>query len=136
MRPPLPRPSADAVFAVVRICSGILFSLHGAQKLFGVLGGTVKPVGSQLWLGAVIEVVSGVGITLGAATPWMALLASGTMAVAYVQFHWKFALDEGFFPMVNKGELALLYCLLFLYMARRGPGALSIDGFLRSRRSS
>ena len=121
-------PRAEAAYALLRIVSGLLFAVHGAQKLFGVLGGFRPPAGSQLWIGGVIELVTGLAIAVGALTPWAALLASGTMAVAYTQFHWKLALGEGFFPAVNKGELALLYAFLFLFVACRGGGAWSVDG--------
>lgn len=130
------RPKAEIAFAALRIVAGTMFALHGAQKLFGVLDGAVKEPGTQLWLGAVIELVTGSAIALGLATPWMAFLASGTMAVAYVQFHWKLEFGAGFFPMVNQGELALLYCLLFLYLACRGPGLASLDGARLARRNS
>lgn len=121
-------PRAEAAYAILRIVSGLLFAIHGAQKLFGVLGGFRPPVGTQLWVGAIIELVAGLAIAVGALTPWAALLASGTMAVAYTQFHWKLALGAGFFPAVNKGELALLYAFLFLFVACRGGGAWSVDG--------
>ena len=129
------RPRSEAAFAALRIVAGAMFALHGAQKLFGVLGGAVKEPGTQLWFGAVIELVTGSCIALGLATPWMAFLASGTMAVAYLQFHWKLELDERFFPIVNKGELALLYCFLFLYVACRGAGPASWDAARRAKRT-
>ncbi len=121
-------PRAEAAYVLLRVVAGLLFAIHGVQKLFGVLGGFQPPAGSQLWVGALIELVTGLAIAAGAFTPWAAFLASGTMAVAYVQFHWKLALGEAFFPAVNKGELALLYALLFLYVACRGGGRWSVDG--------
>lgn len=121
-------PRAEAAYALLRVVSGLLFAIHGAQKLFGVLGGFRPPAGSQLWVGAIIELATGLAIAAGAFTPWAAFLASGTMAVAYVQFHWKLAFGAGFFPAVNKGELALLYAFLFLFVACRGGGAWSVDG--------
>jgi putative oxidoreductase len=130
------RPRAEVVFAALRIVAGTMFALHGAQKLFGVLGGTVPAPGTQLWFGAIIELTAGSAIALGIATPWMAFLASGTMAVAYVQFHWKLDFGAGFFPPVNKGELALIYCLFFLYLACRGPGPASWDGARLARRGT
>lgn len=128
-------PRTEIAFAALRIVAGILFALHGAQKLFGVLGGSIKEPGTQLWFGAVIELITGGCIAVGLATPWMAFLASGTMAVAYLQFHWKLELGERFFPMVNKGELAVLYCFLFLYVACRGAGPWSLDAAWRTRRN-
>ena len=121
-------PRAEAAYAALRVVSGLLVATHGMQKLFGVLGGCRPPVGSQLWVGAIIELVPGLAIAAGAFTPWAAFLASGTLAVAYTQFHWKLALGAELFPAVNKGELAVLYAFLFLYVACRGG-----DGRIVSR---
>lgn len=127
-------PRTELAYAVLRTVAGILFAFHGVQKLFGVFSGFQPPVGSQLWIGAVIELTTGLLIAAGAFTSWAAFLASGTMAVAYVQFHWKLALGAAFFPAVNKGELALLFSLLFLYVACRGAGRWSVDA--RRRRGA
>jgi putative oxidoreductase len=116
---------------VLRIVAGAMFACHGAQKILGVLAppGHQPAVGSQLWIGGVIELVGGILIALGLFTRPAALLASGTMAVAYVQFHWKLALENWkFLPIVNGGELAVLYCFVFLVFALSGAGALSLDG--------
>lgn len=120
-------PKTDVAYVLLRIVSGLLFAFHGVQKVFGVLSDFQPPVGSQLWLGGVIELVAGLAIAAGIFTSWAAFLASGTMAVAYTQFHWKFAFGAEFFPAVNKGELALLYSVLFLFVACRGGGPLSFD---------
>ena len=87
--------------------------------------GHAAPVASQVWFGGLIELAGGVAVLLGAATRPAALLCSGTMAMAYLQFHWKFHLDSGFWPTVNKGELALLYCFVFLHLACQG-GVLAV----------
>lgn len=121
-------PCAENVYAVMRIIMGLLFAFHGIQKLFGVLTEFQPPVGSQLWIGGLIEVVTGLLIAVGFLTVWAAFLASGTMAVAYIQYHWKFAFGASFFPAVNQGELAVVYAFLFLYVACRGAGLASIDG--------
>jgi putative oxidoreductase len=121
-------PQKDIVYAALRIVVGLLFAFHGVQKLFGVLTESQPPIGSQLWIGGVIELVTGLMIAVGFMTAWAAFLASGTMAVAYIQFHWKFAFGAAFFPVVNRGELALVYAFLFLYIACRGAGVASIDG--------
>ena len=71
-------PRAEAAYALLRAVSGLLFALHGLQKLFGVLGGTVQPAGSQLWIGAVIELAAGLAIAAGLFTTWAAFLASGS----------------------------------------------------------
>lgn len=106
-------------FLALRIVAGLMFAFHGLQKVFGVLSESQPPMGSQLWIGGVIELVTGLLIAAGVRTSWAAFLASGTMAVAYIQFHWKFAFGSGFFPTVNRGELAVVYCFLFLYIACR-----------------
>jgi putative oxidoreductase len=121
-------PLTESVYAALRIIVGLLFALHGMQKIFGVLSDFQPPVGSQLWIGGMIELVTGLLIAVGFLTAWAAFLASGTMAVAYIQYHWKFAFDSNFFPVVNKGELALVYAFLFLFIACRGAGKASIDG--------
>jgi putative oxidoreductase len=117
-----------AVYAALRIIAGAMFMFHGTQKLFGLFASKAGPeVGSQMWIGGVIELVCGVLIAAGLFTRAAAFLAAGTMAVAYIQFHWKGALDAKFFPLVNKGELAALYTFVFLLFAVRGAGSFSID---------
>jgi len=119
---------AEHAYALLRIVAGAMFLFHGLQKVFGVLSEQQPPVGSQLWIGGVLELVCGTAIALGVFTRLAAFLASGTMAVAYFQFHWKFQLDAAFFPTVNEGELAVLYCFVFLYLACRGGGRWSLVG--------
>jgi putative oxidoreductase len=121
-------PKAALVYAFLRIVVGALFAFHGLQILFGLLADSRPPIGSQTWFGGIIELVTGVAIAAGAYTACAAFLASGTMAVAYVQYHWKLDFGAGFFPAVNHGELALVYAVLFLDIACRGGGAWSVDG--------
>ena len=123
-------PLTEGVYALLRIVTGLLFAFHGYQKFAGP---QVPPAGSQMWFGAVIELVGGLLIALGLATVYAAFLASGTMAVAYTQFHWKLQMGEAFFPAVNKGELAVVYCFLFLYFACRGGGRYSLDAAIKRR---
>jgi putative oxidoreductase len=120
-------PFAEHAYALLRVVAGAMFTFHGVQKIFGVLTDEQPPVGSQLWIGGVLELVCGAAIALGLFTRVAAFVASGMMAVAYFQFHWDFQLDAGFFPTVNGGELAVLYCFLFLYIACKGPGRCSLD---------
>ena len=120
-------------YAALRIVSGALFAFHGAQKILGWHAEHTPAVGSQLWLGGLIELVCGALIALGLLTRPAAFLASGTMAVAYMQFHWKFAFaGTMWLPAINHGELAVLYCFLFLYLAARGVGAVALGGGRRS----
>ena len=111
---------SDEIYALLRIVAGFMFSFHGAQKILGILSDFQPAVGSQVWFGGFIELVGGLFVMLGFQTRLAAFLASGTMAVAYFQFHWKFQFDATFFPTINKGELAALYCFVFLYIASRG----------------
>ena len=113
-------------YALMRIVLGLLFAVHGAQKLFGILGNDGATFGTQIWIGGVIELVTGLLIAGGLFTSLAAFLASGTMAVAYIQFHWQLRFDEAFFPQVNKGELAVVYCFAFLFIACRGAGIWSL----------
>lgn len=121
-------------YAALRIVAGFMFSLHGAQKIFGVLTTKAPPeLWSQKWFGGVIELLGGTLIALGLFTRPAAFLASGTMAVAYVQFHWKLQLGAKLLPLSgagNGGELAALYCFVFLLIWLRGAGALSLDRVL------
>jgi len=116
----------EPAYALLRIVAGLMFAFHGMQKLFGVQSTFLPPAWSQLWFGGIIELVAGLAIAGGVFTTWAAFLASGEMAVAYLQFHWKGAFDAQFFPTVNKGELALLYSVLFLFIACRGGGKWSL----------
>lgn len=115
------------VYLVLRAFLGFNFAIHGAQKLFGVLGGSTPSVGSQIWIGGLIELVTGVLIGIGLHTRFAAFMASGTMAVAYTQFHWKLELGDKLFPVVNHGELAFVYAFIFLFIACRGPGRFALN---------
>lgn len=111
------------LYALLRIVAGLLFAQHGVQKLFGWLGGSGPvPVFSQFWVAGVVETFGGLAIALGAFTSPVAFVASGQMAVAYFQAH----LPRGFWPIQNGGELSILFCFLFLYIASRGSGKWSL----------
>ena len=111
------------IYAIFRLVAGLMFSVHGAQKLFGVLGGTAQPMFSQLWFGGIIELCGGLLVAFGLFTSYAAFLCSGMMAVAYFQAH----APRGPWPILNAGELAALYCFTFLYIAARGGGPWSLD---------
>ena len=123
MERPLAR-FADPIYALFRIVVGGLLLQHGAQKLFGVLGGDTAKMGSQMWIGGLIELVCGLAVMVGYKVGWTALLASGTMAVAYFQFHQ----PKGSLPIQNGGELAAVYSFCFLLIAAKGPGIWSMSG--------
>ncbi|MCM2249968.1 MAG: DoxX family protein [Geothrix sp.] len=118
---------ANPAYALLRIVSGLLFAFHGVQKVFGLLTQHHPPVGSQIWIGGILELVGGLAILVGLQTRLAAFLCSGMMAVAYIQFHWKFQLGAAFWPAVNQGELAVIYCFLFLFIACRGGGTWCVD---------
>jgi putative oxidoreductase len=111
---------SDQAYALMRIVAGFMFSFHGAQKILGILSDSQPPVGSQVWFGGLIELIGGLLVMVGFQTRWAAFLTSGTMAVAYFQFHWKFRFGPEFLPAINKGELAVLYCFVYLFIACRG----------------
>jgi putative oxidoreductase len=115
-------------YTALRVVAGFLFFWHGAQKILGLVPAHAMPaVGSQIWFGGIIEFVGGALIAIGLFTRPAAFICAGQMAVAYIQFHWKGALGASVLPIVNKGELAVLYCFVFLVFAVRGAGAISID---------
>ena len=126
------KPAETVSYVALRVIAGLAFSFHGMAKLFGVLaGGTTDD--SQMWVGGVIE-LGGLLIAAGLLTRAAAFLASGTMAVAYIQFHWKLDFGEKFFPIKNGGELALIYCFLFLFITFRGAGPASLDSVIFKKR--
>jgi putative oxidoreductase len=121
---------APYLYAVLRIVAGLLFALHGSQKLFGFPGGK-DPVQlfSLMGFAGVVELVGGLMIALGLFASLAAFIASGQMAVAYFMAH----VPQGPFPVLNGGEGALLFCFIFLYIAARGSGVWSLDALLRRR---
>jgi len=123
--------SAPRILAGARILAGIMFACHGAQKVFGVFGG-VPPTAPALiiWTSGPIELIGGILIALGLFTRSAAFLSSGLMAVAYFMAH----APRGFWPTQNEGELAVLYCWLFLFLSAHGPGTWALDDLLRRKR--
>ena len=118
----------DHAYALLRIVSGFLFAFHGMQILFGVLSPMPSPaLWTQTWFGGIIELVGGLLVMIGLQTSPAAFLCSGTMAVAYFQFHWKLQTGSMILPGQNKGELAALYSLLFLHIACRGAVKWGLD---------
>ena len=118
---------SSQIYALLRIVSGFLFACHGAQKLFGVLGGTaVESLASLRGAAGIIEFFGGLLIMGGLFTSYTAFIASGEMAFAYFLSH----APRGLWPIMNRGELAVLFCFLFLYIASRGSGIWSLDGLL------
>lgn len=118
---------SDHAYALMRILVGFMFLFHGAQKILGVFSEFQPPMGSQLWIGGLIELLGGLAVMLGYQTRVAAFLCSGEMAVAYFQFHWQFQMGRNFFPTINKGELAALYCVVFFFIASRGGVKWKLD---------
>ena len=114
---------APYLYALMRAVFGFLFIFHGLQKMFGLFGGRTAELVSLRGLAGIIELVAGTMIMVGWFTRPAAFLASGQMAVAYFMSHQ----PAGTWPIQNRGELAVLYCFAFLYIAARGAGPLSVD---------
>ena len=123
----IPASWSGPLLSVLRIVTGLLFLAHGTAKLLqwpmvemfkdGV------PIASLFGIGGIIEIVGGILIVIGLFTRLTAFVLSGMMAVAYFMFH----APAGFYPILNGGELAVLYCFVFLYFAASGPGPWSVD---------
>ncbi len=118
---------SEPLYALMRLIVGLLFACHGAQKLFGLLGGvdghgaTVQLV-SLFGLAGVIELFGGILIAFGLFASWAAFIAAGEMAVAYFMAH----AGGGFWPIMNGGEKAVFYCFVFLFIAAHGAGKWSL----------
>jgi putative oxidoreductase len=127
-------PSSFAVRAsglslnLLRIATGFCHAQHGAQKLLGAFGGMgdsggAAPFMSIFWIAGVMETIGGTLVALGLFTRPVAFLLSGEMAVAYFQFH----APQGFWPTINGGVTAIVYCFLWLYFSAAGAGPWSLD---------
>ena len=117
---------ADPVYCLMRLIVGLNFASHGGQLLFGMFGGMPGSDKPLLQLCGWIALVGGSLVAFGLLTRLAAFLASGTMAVAYFMVH----ASHSFFPIVNEGELAVLYCWVFLFVLFHGPGRWSIDALI------
>ena len=124
----------DVTLLLLRIMAAGLFICPGGMKLFGWFGGMPGPPGAALTplllAAGLIEVVGGTAILLGLFTRPIAFIASGEMAVAYFMAHF----PRGFWPIQNHGELAVLLCFVFLFLAANGAGPISLDRAIELRR--
>ncbi len=119
---------APRILAALRILAGVMFACHGAQKMLGAFGGIpAEHVNAMTRTAGIIELGGGVLLALGLFARPVAFLCSGLMAFAYFIGH----APQGFWPKQNQGELAVLYCWLFLYLAAQGPGAWALDNLRR-----
>ena len=118
-------------FALLRIVTGLMFMLHGTQKIFGMppMEGMKGPLPTIAVVAGWIEIVCGALIVIGLFGGIAAFIASGEMAAAYFMGH----ASHGPTPLQNKGELAVLYCFVWLYVAAHGSGIWSVDSILRKR---
>jgi putative oxidoreductase len=117
---------APRVLSILRIVAALIFIAHGTQKLFGFPApppNGYPPFMSLLWVGGVLEAVGGLLLLLGLFTRPVAFILAGEMAVAY----WMFHAPRNFYPVLNGGDAAILYCFVFLYIAVAGGGAWSLD---------
>lgn len=118
-----PTVRADIGLGVFRIVVALLFMMHGTAKLAGWPQGSPAPLGAwPMWWAGALEIVLGGLIAIGLLTRPAAFLASGMMAVAYFWMHF----PDGFWPLVNGGETAVLYCFGFLLLVATGPGAFAV----------
>ncbi|MBC8063211.1 MAG: DoxX family protein [Chlorobia bacterium] len=116
------------LLSVLRAVSGFLFIQHGVQKMFGLLGSKGQPpIMSMAGIAGVLEFFGGILLILGLFTRPTAFILSGTMAVAYFMAH----APQGFWTVINKGELAVLYCFVFLFISAAGAGPWSLDALLK-----
>ncbi len=134
---------APILLSVLRIVSAFLLMAHGAQKVFNILKPPPAPGAppappfafdplSTQGVGGILELFGGLLLLLGLFTRPVAFILSGMMAVAYFGWH----APGGFWPILNRGELAVLYCFVFLYLAGAGGGPWSLDALLRRRRDA
>lgn len=124
------------IYAILRIVSGFVFMLHGAQKFFGYPptppGSPAPPLDMLMTVGAGIELIGGFLILIGFFAGIAAFIASGMMAVAYFMAHQ----PMGAWPPTNGGDAAVLYCFIFLYIAARGSGVWSVDSIMKGSGSA
>ncbi|HTO56345.1 MAG TPA: DoxX family protein [Pseudomonadales bacterium] len=117
-------PLGGYTYALLRIVTGLLFMFHGSQKL---LGWPLEPMAGLptfvTYIAGPIELIGGALVAIGLLTRWSAFLCSGLMAAAYWLAHG----SKAFFPILNGGELALVFCFAFLYISSHGPGMWSLD---------
>lgn len=128
-------PWRERLLSILRIVSAFVFMTHGTQKLFvwpASEPGQAVELASLMGLAGILETVGGLLLLIGLFTRPVALILAGEMAVAYFMAHY----PNSFWPVLNRGEPAVLYCFIFLYLAVAGGGAWSVDAALRRRRGT
>jgi putative oxidoreductase len=124
------------LLSILRIVATFLFMQFGTAKLFGfpapiMPGGGTAPVGSLVWFASLLETFGGFLLLIGLFTRPIAFLVSGEMAVAYFYGH----APQGFWPVLNQGHPAIMFCFLYLYVSAAGPGPWSVDAYLARGRA-
>jgi putative oxidoreductase len=115
----------NQTYALLRIVSGFVFLLHGSQKLLQFPPRSFDPPTHILYIAGPIELIGGALIMIGLFTAPVAFLASGLMAAAYWMAHFSV---ENWLPIMNRGDAAVLYCFIFLYLSAKGDGIWSVGG--------
>jgi putative oxidoreductase len=125
----IPTSWTGALHAALRVMTGLLFLQHGTAKILGFPAVDMFKDGvSGIFLvSGILELIGGILIIVGLATRWVAFILAGMMAVAYFMFH----AAGSFYPIINQGELAILYCFVFLWLAAAGAGPFSADASLK-----
>ncbi len=122
---------APRILGLLRIVTALLFMEHGSQKLLGfpplAEGRSIPEMFTLIWVAGVLELFGGFLVLIGLFTRPVAFILSGQMAVAY----WMAHAPGSFYPVLNGGDAAILFCFIFLYLAAAGPGAFSVDGARR-----
>jgi putative oxidoreductase len=134
---------ADPVYCIMRMIIGLVFACHGGQKLLGFPGGGAGGAQGLMLVGGLVELIGGFLIAFGLFTRLAAFISSGQMAVAYFMVHAAGKAighapspAEQFFPILNKGELAVVLCWVFLFIFFYGPGRWSIDAMMKKKSTS
>ncbi|GJE56120.1 MULTISPECIES: DoxX family protein [Methylobacterium] len=119
---------APRMLSILRIVAALLFMAHGTQKILGFPASSMNPAMFSLpWIAGILELVGGALLVIGLFSRPVAFILSGQMAVAYFLAH----APKSFFPALNGGDAAILFCFVFLYIAAAGPGPLSVDAQMR-----
>jgi putative oxidoreductase len=123
---------ADPFYCIMRFVVGLMFACHGLDKIFGTFTPKAEALPTLMVVGGWLEIVCGSLVAFGLLTRLAAFVASGEMAVAFFMMH----APKGLIPYVNKGELAVVYCVVFFYIFLRGSGSWSLDAMLRKGKTT
>jgi putative oxidoreductase len=123
---------AEQFYCIMRLVVGLMFACHGLDKIFGTFSAKAEALPTLMLVGGWLEIVCGFLVAFGLLTRVAAFVASGEMAVAFFMMH----APKGLIPFVNKGELAVVYCFVFLFIFFYGPGRWSIDAIFRKESGS